>query len=271
MTRFNSKRAGVARARLPQLAAAAALVLAVVAASAQQQGQQTVDQAAQAVERANATAAEAQEGIDAAFDQLLDEADRYAQALLDAESLEKYNMTLGEQVAQQRAQIRSLEEQLTEIETTNRAVSPLMAQMVSAIEQFVALDVPFLIEERRTRVAALKATLERADVPISEKYRNILEAYQIELEYGRTLDDYDGTLGEGADERTVVFVRLGRVSLMYQTLDGSETGYWDANSRSWKVDNSYAAAVEQALRVARREGAPELLTVPVPAPEEARS
>ena len=68
----------------------------------------------------------------------------------------------------------------------------------------------------------------RADITISEKYRLILEAYQIELEYGRTLSAYEGRLGTGADARTVEFAQLGRVSLMYRTLDGSETGYWDA-------------------------------------------
>ena len=113
--------------------------------------------------------------------------------------------------------------------------------------------------------------MSRADVTISEKYRRIPEAYQIELEYGRTLSAYEGPLGTGAEERTVEFAQLGRVSLMYRTLDGSETGYWDANQKQWVVDPSYADAVEEAIRVARGDGAPDLLTVPVPAPQEVRS
>jgi hypothetical protein len=111
----------------------------------------------------------------------------------------------------------------------------------------------------------------RADVTISEKYRRILEAYQIELEYGRTLEAYQGRLGMGADARTVEFVRLGRVSLMYRTIDGSETGYYDAAKKTWVADASYKHAVETAIRVAKRDGAAELLTVPVPAPQEVRS
>jgi hypothetical protein len=99
----------------------------------------------------------------------------------------------------------------------------------------------------------------------------ILEAYQTELDYGQTLEAYEGRLGTGADARTVEFARLGRVSLMYRTLDGSETGYWDANQKDWVVDPSYQEAVEEALRVAKDDGAPELLTVPVPAPQEVRS
>ena len=63
---------------------------------------------------------------------------------------------------------------------------------------------------------------------------------------------YEGRLGTGADARTVEFVQLGRVSLMYRTLDGEETGYWDADQKTWVVDHSYAEAVEEAIRVARR-------------------
>ena len=112
-----------------------------------------------------------------------------------------------------------------------------MQQMVDTLARFVELDVPFLLEERTARVQNLQEHDEpRATSAISEKYRRILEAYQIELEYGRTLDAYEGRLGTGADARTVEFAQLGRVSLMYRTLDGSETGYWDANQKTWVVD-----------------------------------
>ena len=115
---------------------------------------------------------------------------------------------------------------------------------------------------------SLQEMMTRADVTISEKYRRIMEAYQIELENGRTRDSYDGVLTKDGVERTVSFVRLGRISLMYQSLDGAETGYWDAASKQWVVDNSYAAAVAEARRVAKKDGAPDLLTIPVPAPQE---
>jgi hypothetical protein len=200
-----------------------------------------------------------------------DAASRYAQALADADSLERYNNQLNEQVVSQEQEIASIEQQLLNIETTNREVQPLMQQMVDTLERFVALDVPFLLEERTNRVQNLKDIMARADVTISEKYRLILEAYQIELDYGASLEAYEGRLGTGADARTVEFVQLGRVSLMYQTLDGRETGYWDAQQETWVEDESYGEAVKEALRVAKGEGAPELLTVPVPAPQEVRS
>lgn len=217
---------------------------------------------------ADAAAAASQERVNALVDQTQDSAGRYAQTMAELDSLNRYNEQLQEQVTSQEAEMASIQDQLSEIEVTNREVLPLMERMVDYLERFVAADTPFLLEERRKRVSGLRELMPRADVAISEKYRRILEAYQIELEYGSTLEAYEGVLDDAGNERTVEFVRLGRVSLLYQTLDGSEAGYWNAASQSYVVDNSYQGAITDALAVARQEGAPDLLRVPVPAPQE---
>jgi hypothetical protein len=232
---------------------------------------QTIEGAVNAQVGVDQAAAASQDRINQTLDKTQSAASKYAQSIAEAESMEKYNKQLGGQVEEQEVEMVSIERQLLDIETTNREVQPLMQKMVDTLQQFVALDVPFLIEERTNRVAGLQTLMTKADVAISEKYRRIIEAYQIELEYGRTLEAYEGLIGEGADARTVDFVRLGRIALMYQTLDGSETGYWNAEEKKWTVDNSYAHAVSEARRVAKKDGAPDLLTVPVPAPQEVRS
>ena len=232
---------------------------------------QSVEGAATAQVGVDKAAAASQERINQTLDKTQDAASKYAQSLAEAESMEKYNKQLAAQVKEQEEQVVSIEKQLLDIETTNREVQPLMQKMVDTLQQFVALDVPFLLAERTDRVDSLQTLMKESDVAISEKYRRIIEAYQIELEYGRTLEAYEGLIGEGADARTVDFVRLGRIALMYQTLDGSETGYWNADEKKWTVDNSYAHAVSEARRVAKKDGAPDLLTVPVPAPQEVRS
>lgn len=215
---------------------------------------------------ADRAAASSQKQIDQLHDETQGMVTKYRLALADAESFKNYNDQLAVQLSSQEAEIATIQRQLREIEITARDVLPLMVKMVDTLEKFIALDVPFLIEERTKRAAALRGILPRADVSISEKYRRILEAYQIEMEYGRTLDAYDGKLNEGKpEEKTVEFVRLGRVSLMYRTLDGKETGYWDADKKVWVENNEYAHAVRVALRVAKKQGAPDLLTVPVPA------
>jgi hypothetical protein len=246
------------------------LVALVPAALAAPAGAQLQEALTAQVETDRAAAA-AQEELNGIRERTQDAAGRYAQAMADADSLERFNAQLQEQVQSQNEEIESIQRQLTDIETTQREVQPLMQQMVDTLARFVELDVPFLLDERTARVQNLKNIMSRADITISEKYRLILEAYQIELDYGRTLSAYEGRLGTGADARTVEFAQLGRVSLMYRTLDGSETGYWDAEKKAWVVDDSYREAVEEAIRVAKRDGAPDLLTVPVPAPQEVRS
>ena len=216
-------------------------------------------------------AAQSQNTINELRERAQDALARATQSNAEAESLERFNRQLEEQVRDQEREVASIESQLVDIETTQREVQPLMLQMVDTLARFIELDVPFQLEERTRRVENLKALMPRADVAISEKYRLILEAYQIELDYGQTLDAYEGRLGTGADARTVEFAQLGRVSLMYRTLDGSETGYWDASQKTWVVDNSYAQAIEKAIRVANGDDNADLLTVPVPAPQEVRS
>jgi hypothetical protein len=220
--------------------------------------QQGADKAAQA----------SQQRIDQVDDQTQDMVQKYRRALDDTKSLTSYNAHLRQQVEAQRAEIVKIEDQLATIETTSREVFPLMTKMVDTLSELVAVDIPFHAEERKKRVDGLRALMERADVTVSEKYRRILEAYQIELEYGRTLDSYEGTMGEGEAAKAVQFIRLGRVALMYQLPDGSETGYWDTEKKEWVVDNDLANDVTHSLHVAQKRGAPELLWVPVQAAKE---
>jgi hypothetical protein len=144
-------------------------------------------------------------------------------------------------------------------------VVPMMHKMLATLDKFVELDIPFLPEERANRIVGLKDMMDRADVSISEKYRRIIEAYQIEIEYGRTLEAYQGKV----DDRMVEFLRTGRIALMYQTLDSKETGYWDNTARAWKVESRYAEDVQEGLKVAKKQAAPDFVGVAVPAPTEA--
>ncbi len=184
--------------------------------------------------------------------------------ITEAQSLKEYNAQIAEQVKSQEAQIAEMTQQISEIETTSREVLPLMNRMLETLENFIALDTPFLTEERTGRVSQLKAMMARADVSTSEKYRRLVEAYQIEVEYGRTLEVYQGKVGD----KTVEFLRTGRVSLMYRTLDGKETGYWDTTQKDWVVDNSYREPLNKALKVAKKQAAPDFIEVALPAPRE---
>jgi hypothetical protein len=203
------------------------------------------------------------------IEQLDDEASKaaaeYRRMLAEAQSLKGYNDQLAEQVKSQTTQMAEMTRQLDEIQTTAREVLPMMTKMLDALVQFVRLDLPFLPEERASRVAQLQDVMSRADVSVSEKYRRLVEAYQIEIEYGRTMEAYQGKV----DAKTVEFLRVGRVALMYQTLDGKETGYWDMDSHKWVQDNDYKDHVIAALKVAKKQSAPDFVSVAIHAPKGA--
>jgi hypothetical protein len=140
-----------------------------------------------------------------------------------------------------------------------------MLKMIEVLGEFVELDIPFLAEERQTRVAQLQALMGRADVSLSEKYRRILEAYQVETEYGRTIEAYQGELDSSdSASRTVDFLRIGRVSLYYLTLDGLEAGLWDIEQKKWQpVPTEQLSSINQGLKVALKQLPPDLLVLPV--------
>jgi len=216
---------------------------------------------------ADRDAKQAQERIDKIDDETEKLLGQYRQLRAETESFGAYSAQLVTQIKSQLEEIDGTNAELAQIETTAREVLPLMQNMLDTLARFVDLDVPFLLDERSTRVAKLKEMMTRADVSISEKYRRIVEAYVVEMEYGRTIESYEGKLGEG-DDRTVQLLRIGRVSLLYQTMDGKETGYWDADKKAWVVDNHYAHAFKEGTHVAKKLGAPDILFAPIPAPKE---
>jgi hypothetical protein len=114
----------------------------------------------------------------------------------------------------------------------------------------------------------LKEMVLRADVTNAEKFRRIIEAYQIENEYGNTIEAYRADLTLQGEASSVDFLRLGRVALYYQHFDGSETGYWDKEQEQWQIlSQDYRIAIRNGLRIARKETAPDLLTLPIPVAE----
>jgi hypothetical protein len=229
-------------------------------------GKVTAEQAA-----ADRDAAASQQRIDELDDETQKLLSEYRKAVSDKESHEAYATQLEAQVRSQSEELTDIRRQLDEIETTSRSIVPLQRRMLDTLKQFVRLDLPFLAEERSARVATLEAMMDRADVSISEKYRRILEAYQVEMDYGRTIESYEGKLAGDGPERTARFLRVGRLTLMYQTLDGLETGYWDSETRKWRVDDHYSHAFKQGVAVALKSSAPEMLHVPVPAPKPSRA
>lgn len=214
------------------------------------------------------TSVDVQKRIDALDDQTRDLLFNFRSTMSQVEDLDAYNDQLEQLVATQRVEIADYERQFQEIEITKRRILPLIVRMIEVLDEFVAIDIPYLEIERGMRIAELKKLLARPEVPTSEKYRRVTEAYQIELEYGHTIEAYEGEMTFNNETRTVAFLRFGRLGLYYMTLDGLEIGYWDKSSDDWVVlDNEYRQSLDRAIRIARKQLPPDLIRLPIPAPE----
>lgn len=195
----------------------------------------------------------------------------YRVALQQLDRLTIYNANLQALVADQDQEKASMTAQLTDFGDMEKGIVPLMFDMITALEAFVQLDMPFATNERADRVQHLQDNMSRADLTVSEKYRQIMEAYEIETGYGRTIEAYTGTLSIEGEDRKVDMLRVGRILLAYQTPDQAHTGFWDKTSNNWAaLGNEYRRSIADGLRIARKQAAPSLLEIPVPAAENAQ-
>lgn len=207
----------------------------------------------------------------ARIDSMDDDASRLSQqyraALQRAESMKIYNAQLQKLLASQEQEKVSLQTQIDQVETIETGVLPFMIRMTEALDKLVSADAPFLSKERTARVDELKGLIDRADVTVGEKYRRIMEAYVVEAEYGKTIEAYQGEVDMNGEPHAVDFLRIGRVGLYYQTLDGNQSGRWDEASGQWvTLPSSFRTAIRDGLRVARKQAPPELLQLPITAP-----
>lgn len=230
---------------------------------------QNVDSVLSAEQQRLAQNREAQQRIDRVVQQTRSLVDDYKAVTKEIDGLKIYNRLMEAQTEKQQSRLDEINESLDKANVINRQIYPLMERMIESLEQFVALDIPFLMDERTERIQTLKDLMDEPNVTVAEKFRKVMEAFQIENEYGRTIESYTDTLEVDGGIREVEFLRIGRVALLFQSADGSMTGVWDQESNSWDMSDEHRNEVKKGLRVANELIAPELLLLPVPAPEEA--
>ncbi len=209
-------------------------------------------------------AVSSQKKVDSLVEKTRDLAQEYRDAIRKSDSIGTYNDQLAKLIKQQKKDLHVIQRQLDNVEETQRSIVPLMLKMIDTLDKFVALDLPFLLAERQQRVASLKEIMDRPDVTLPDKYRRIMEAYQIEMEYGRTIETYTDTVNMDGQEYTVDILRVGRLLMTFQTLDGDSSGSWDKESKKWqKLPAEFNRSINQGLQIAKKQAPPELIKLPV--------
>lgn len=246
------------------LAAAAALLGAAMVVQAD-----TLDDILEVSASKTDAARRSQARVDRLADETRNLLDDYKTVTKQIDGLRVYNARLQRQIDNQLRRIAEIDSSIDQVTVIQRQMTPLVIRMIDGLEQFVAMDVPFNLNERRARIEFLRTNVDRSDLTVAEKFRQVLEAYNIELQYGRGFETYHDTIDTGTGPRDVDFLRIGRLALVYQTTDGGEAGVWNNQSRSWQPlpTGDYAAAIRQGVRIAKKQATIELLNMPIAAPE----
>jgi hypothetical protein len=228
---------------------------------------ESLDQVLKVENQRTRLAQESQQKIDGIVTSTRKKEDEYKRLLKEIEGLKIYNTLLDRQIEGQKRRMVQIQHSIDEVEVISRQIVPSMTRMIDSLKAFVELDVPFLPEERSERVANLELLLEDSEVNDAEKFRKVTEAYQIENDYGRTIESYSGSLEVAGENRRVDFLRIGRVAFMYQTKDGKLSGIWDQDARRWEEADAYKNGIKAGLKIANKQVAPDLLLLPVATPE----
>jgi len=249
----------------------APLLIAFGAASSGTAAAATLNDIYRVADQINGQARQSQARIDTLTEETRSLLNDYKTVLKEIEGLRVYNRQLERQIENQGKEITQISSSIEEVTVIERQIGPLMARMVDALEQFVQLDLPFLEKERTERIAMLRETLDRADVAVSEKLSQVLRAYQIENEYGRTMESYGATIDVAGTERKVEVLKVGRVALVYQSPDGEEIGRFNPSSRQWEsLDDAYKTPIRNAIRMANKQLSVDLIEIPVQGAEAAQ-
>lgn len=217
--------------------------------------------------------AQTQTRIDQLDDQRTDIELEY-RALLD--QIESQRLFVEQQqvfIRSQENEMGSLQAQIDRVENIQRDLSPMMREMVQNLEQFVNLDLPFRLEGENGRLRRIERLYELIDDPEispAERYRVILNAYDIEASYGRSLNSYDEEILENDILVLVTVLQIGRVAMIRMYPDGRMTMRHNHSSDWIALPGSYEANVTRAIRIAQEVTTPSVFLAPLPGPTVAQ-
>jgi hypothetical protein len=195
----------------------------------------------------------------------------HAQSVSQAQLLQGLNVyidQLNKQIAAQDQAKRDIVSATQQAPKLRPVLVAQMQKMVADLKSFIQSDLPFQRDVRLGSIAQLEELMVNADANDADRFRNILDIYNIELEYGNSYEAYQEVVTVSGNEIEVDMLRIGRLGLYYITQDNSQAGMWNKQANDWEVlPSSMNRHVRKAVKVAAKRIAPELLNLPISAPE----
>jgi len=221
---------------------------------------------ARAIEsKINTASSQSQKKIDKSAEVTLSMMAEIEQLQEEVKNLTVYRDHLARLVDSQNGEAESLNEQIKGIKETRQGVVPLMYNMIAGLKSIVANDKPIRREQRLSRIAKLELMMAQADISDAEKYRRILESYQIEMDYGTKMGIYQGQVALSGQEKIEAdLLYLGRISLVARSLDGKRYWAWNDSQNDWQnLDTQFSVDIDKAYAIASKQAAPSLITLPI--------
>lgn len=184
------------------------------------------------------------------------------------DGLKIYNDRMRRTLTAQEKAMARLETSIEEASLIERQIVPLMLKMIDGLDSFIKADLPFQVEERTARIERIRGYLDNANISAAERFRQVLNAYSIENDFGKTIGIYTETLALPEGEITANLLQVGRAGIYAQTLDGAQSWYWDKSAGQWtELASSYNEGIAKAIRITQDKESPDLMDLPLPAPE----
>ncbi|WP_104400530.1 DUF3450 domain-containing protein [Vibrio penaeicida] len=223
-----------------------------------------LDKARAIEKKTNKVIQKAQSNVDANVEASFTLQSEIEQLETQIDNLTLYRDHLTKLVSSQKSELVSLEQQLNDIEDTRQGIVPLMYRMIDGLDSIVGQDVPLRKVTRQKRLDDIKLLMGRADIAEAEKYRRILEAYQIEIDYGTKLGAYPAEIHFEGNTRQVEQLYFGRVSLVARSLDHKQFWVWRQENKTWnELSKDKGLEVNKAFAMAAKQQAPSVVTLPL--------
>ena len=130
---------------------------------------------------ASAESANAQKKIDNLDDESKKIYYEYKDTTAEYKGLKTYDDQLQKIIFSQEDEIKSLLNQIDSLDETNKDILPFLKRMIDALREFIKLDVPFLYEQRMSKVDNLDDILLRSNVTTAEKFRKVLKPINLSI------------------------------------------------------------------------------------------
>lgn len=161
-----------------------------------------------------------------------------------------------------------LQENLAQAGKTQNTLAPFLEVLYLDLENHVKSDLPFAGEERNKRLAFIRSSLDDPTARLSDKFGRLLEAIQIESDYGYSVDVTQEVVQDikGGPEQVFVF-RLGRLGLFrLMEADSHVQKYTKATGEWQDISKPNIGELRKAMEISRKKRVTTLVELPVGSP-----